>query len=124
MRVTRNKNYLGKDGLIYNIYIGDQTVASLEAAEKELQNLTKKLRSQNRSVLIFTDITELGHTPTIVRQKGLEIIRNLDYDKVALFGNEGPGLQIARLVINVSMMGYKIKAFNNKEDAKNWLLGN
>ena len=118
-----NCNFLGKDGLIRNIYVGDQTVASLETAECELRAIISKLRSKGMKVLVLTDITKIGSMPTKVRQKGLEIVRNLDYDKVALFGNNNASTQVAKIVIKVSMMDYKIKIFSNEGDAKKWLLG-
>lgn len=117
-----NQNFLGEDGLIHNVYVGDQTLAKFEKTIKELQQLGDKLRTEDKRVLVLTDITKLGRVPTNVRQRGLELIRNMRYDKVAIFGGEGVSMQIAKLLVKVSMMDYKIKIFENKKDALDWLL--
>ena len=115
------KNFIDKSGLINNVYSGDLTLSVLKKTEEELAGLAEKLRNAGERVLVLTDISKIGKVPTKVRQKGVEIIRSLDYDKAALFGDEGFGMQIAKLIIKVSMMDYKIKIFNNEKDAKDWL---
>lgn len=40
----KNTNFINKDGLVYNVYAGDQTVETLKKAYTELLVITTKLR--------------------------------------------------------------------------------
>ena len=123
MKTSENSNYLGRDGIIYNVYVGDQTLSSFEKTAKELGVLSKQQREKGKPILVLTDLNKLGKVPTKVRQEGVELVRSMNYHKAAIYGDDGIGMQIAKLIIKVSMMDYKIKIFKEKKDALNWLLG-
>jgi hypothetical protein len=118
----RNHNFIGKDGLIHNIYINDQNAATVSEVEKELIILSKKLRDQQKPVLILTEMTHVGKISLSARTKGLSVIRNLDFDKVALLGKSNLEKEIVSSVIIASGKTYCMKYFVDKEKALEWLL--
>ena len=117
-----NLNYIDSDGLLYNQYSGDQTVASLKQAQKEIGILTSQLRQKNKEVLILTDIRNLGKLNVSARSYAVEFIKHTDFDKVAIFGNQAVIERMVNFIIMASGRGYKMKYFTSEKAAKEWLL--
>lgn len=117
-----NVNYVDKECLIHNIYIGDQTASTSKEQFSQLQKLINSLRSKNKKVLILTDLRRLGKTSLQTRKIGINIMRDLDCDKVAMFGESLLIRSLVNLMLLSSGMGYKMKFFDNEKDARNWLL--
>lgn len=117
----KNTNYIGEDGLIHNHYIGKQTVTSLKNAHDDLITITTSLRKKGKRVLVLTDITRLGSLTLEARMFAVDFIKDIDFDKVAIFGNYILAEQIVNVIIMASGRGYKMKYFNSEKDAKLWL---
>lgn len=118
----KNKNYLGKDGFIYNVYEGDQSISRLKKAKAELLVLVAIVRKKHKPVLILTDIRNLGKVNLSARTFAVEFVKTVDFDKVAIFGNPLAVAHLVNFIITASGMGFKMKYFDNAEDARQWLL--
>jgi hypothetical protein len=118
---SQNENYLGQDGLIHNIYYGDQSVASVKQVDKELHKLVKTQRQNGVPVLIFSDISKLGKVSLKVRLLGADIVKNLDFDKAAIYGPSKVLEELVNFVILASGKAFQIKFFVDKSEAKSWL---
>lgn len=119
---AQNHSYISTDSLIHNIYIGNQNATTVILVGEVLNKLIKQLRSQDRSVLIFSDISKLGKTPLSARRTGLEIMRGLDFDKAAIYGPSSFEKNLVNMIVIASGRGFQIKYFTNPNDAKSWLL--
>lgn len=117
-----NHNFLGKVGFVYNIYIGDQDSKTIKRTWKELEGLSKKLRTQKKKVLILTDLTKIGRITLSARRKGLELVRSLDFDKVAMVGDDHLERHVVRIMVNLSGRAFQIKYFFDEKEARQWLL--
>lgn len=119
---ARNSNFIGPDGLIYNIYNGDQSATTVDTVGEELMELTKQLRQKKSRVLILSDINKLGKVPLGARTHGLALMRSLDFDKVAITGPSWVAGEFVNLIILASGRSFQVRCFNNPDDAKRWLL--
>lgn len=117
----KNKNFIGQDGIIHNIYVGDQTSETIEKTIQELLVLVSRKKSENKPVLILTDITQIGKIGLVVRKKGLEAMITLKYDKLAIFGRDDLYKSFIKLMIVASGNQYKIMHFSTEYQAKDWL---
>lgn len=117
----KNSNYISEDGLLHNIYKGNQTVTTLKHAHDELITLTQLLRLQGKEIFVLTDITRLGKINVEARIYAVDFIRDIDFDKVAIFGNHMLAEQMINFIIAASGRGYKMKYFSSKKDALFWL---
>ncbi len=116
-----NYNFIGDDSLLNNIYVGVQTVATLNNAHEDLIDLTTMLRKDGKRVLVLTNITKLGKLSLEARLYAVDIIKDIDFDKVAIFGNHTLAEKMVNFIIMASGRGYKMQYFSSKEDAKFWL---
>jgi hypothetical protein len=118
---AKNHNFIGQDGLIHNIYIGDQTGSAVAQVKEELTDLSARLRAKGSRVKILADITRLGHVPLKARTAGLELMRTLDFDRVAIIGSTWVAGGFVNLIITASGRGFQVRCFTDEEDAKIWL---
>lgn len=117
-----NSNSIGDDGLLHNVYVGDQTVATLKKIHLEIIALTARLRASGKPIYVLTDITKLGSINLQARMYAVEIIKSVDFDRVAIYGNPGAIEKIINFIITASGRGFKMKYFNNEKEARKWLV--
>lgn len=115
------KNYIGSDGFIHNIYSGHQTLATLKAATRELTDLTAKLRSEGKPVLVLTDITNLTGLNLAARRYAVEMVKQIDFDKVAVFGNDSLLKTLVNFIVLATGRGFKLKYFGSRKEAESRL---
>src|SRR5688572_911053 len=95
----QNSCFVQEDGLIRNIYQGDQSTSTVEQVEEQLLPLISRLRSQGKQVLILTDISKVGRIPLSARTRGLQLLKSLDFDKVAIYGPSRLQKTLVNLII-------------------------
>lgn len=116
-----NVALLREDGIICKAYQGNQGADSIRELRKQTEDLVHLLRSGNKNVLILVDLSGLGKTTLPARKEEIAFIRSLDFDKAAVFGGNFLNTSLAKLIVNLSGMGYKIKFFNSEAEADRWL---
>ncbi len=116
-----NKNYLGKDGLIYNVWIGNQTTATVKKTYRELEQINAQMRKEGRRALALSDITKLGKVTAGARREAYKLMRYSDFDRAAVFGNYFLFNSLISGLITASGMGFKVRLFHNLDKALEWL---
>jgi UDP-N-acetylmuramyl pentapeptide synthase len=82
-----NRVYINHDRLIEIEVVGDQTPAAIRLMGEEIRRLTTRLRAQNQPVLVLDNLKRLGVTTPECRREVAQLVRTLDYDRVAMLGN-------------------------------------
>lgn len=121
----RAHNFLkNDDGILYINPTSNETRNTLKKLVDQFEKECKMLRAENRSVLVLSNIELGGKQSTEVRQYGVELLRKLDYDRIALVISSLFLKYITNFVIYCSNSQAKVQIFTNSEDAKKWLLNN
>lgn len=111
---------MGRDNHLHEDWIGDQNTKTVEHTRAEVTKLVAAIRKKGKRVLILADITRLGKASLSSRIAGYKLMYDLDYDKAAIFGSYRlKGLIDA--VVQASGCGFKVRFFNNREQALEWL---
>lgn len=116
-----NRVFRGKDGIIYNLYLGDQTGQTVKNTGDDVNLLLKRLKRQGKKILILADISQIGNISLPARQVGLGLIQELEYDKLAIYGADFMTGSIVKVIVSVSGRSYKIRSFDSKPEAVEWL---
>ena len=112
-----NQVFLGDDGFIHNIHVGEQTKESVSAMVKKIASLAKQLRAHNQPVHILIYLTNLCKHTTGAREAAVEGIKNVDYDRAAAFSSEPLTRYVANLVIRASGKADKFTYCSSEADA-------
>ena len=115
---------LAEDSLIYITYQGDQNYELVSQLNKDIEKITKELRTQNKSVCLFIDVTKLGKTNADARKIGLTIMKTADFDKAALVGQNIFTKYLVMFMIAAAQKEATVKYFTSGEEAKKWLTEN
>jgi len=114
------QNYLSQ-GIIYTVYYGDLTTSSINQTGKEILNLIKQIQTAGKPVLILSDITKIGKINLGAKKTGVGLIKNLDYQKLAIVGVNFITEQLVKAVVTAPGVGFKVRLFDNQKDARKWL---
>jgi hypothetical protein len=114
----KSKVFLGKDGIIRVISIGDQTAEEMIEVRKAVLELGKKVPGKIR---VLNDLTRMGKTLPGSRVEVVKSIKLEEVGKVGIFGANPLNRIIASFIIRASGMGEKVKYFKTEADALKWL---
>lgn len=118
-----NRVFLGEKGFIEVHVVGDQTEESVQEMGDEIISLLDALRAQHKQVLILDDITAMKDVTKEGRQRVVSLAKTLDYDKAAMLGTNNTLLRLGtNLMLRATGRGAKVKYFDKRKDAINWLL--
>jgi hypothetical protein len=120
--ILGNTNFIGNDNILYNIYVGNQSLKQLQSACNEIAELIQQLKKRNKKVLVLTDITKLESVNLKARLYAIEFVRSMDFDKVAIYGNNSLAQQMIKIIINASGKTFNMRYFFTEREAKDWLL--
>lgn len=101
--------------------VGDQTADSVDAFVDESLKFNSQLRAKNRPVLSLIDISRLGRSDYIARRAGVRRLRNVRYDRLAMYGANPFWKQLIRFMVHVSGRGRKVGYFDTRIAALRWL---
>lgn len=118
----RNSVSLNTDGYIEIKIIGDQDYLSFDALRKEAEELAIQLRYSQRAVRGLIDLTEMTGFNTGSNKAALEILGQIDYQKVALFGANASISTVTNLLIQALGKDDRTKLFPDRTSAVNWLM--
>jgi hypothetical protein len=116
-----NRVFLGRDGLIYNHHVGDQTGESVRRMIGDIASISSKLGSERKPVLALIDLSKLGNQNTAARQAASEGLKSLQFDRVAIYGRDPILRYIVSLVVRASGKGDTVKYFVSKSKAISFL---
>lgn len=120
MNKMPNKVFLEGD-IVHNVFEGDQTERSVYTVVYENRKFAEELRKQGKKVLMMSDLTNLGASTAGSRKASTDALQKMDYDKVALFGANKFMKHLANLIVFGSGMSHKVRYFDTKEQAEEWL---
>ena len=103
------------------VYEGDQTYNTVNTTTTELGKVCTDYENQKRKFKILADISGLGYTNIGSRRALVEVVKNLEYEKIAFFGGNIYSRHLVDFVIQASGRMKKAKVFETKNDALNWL---
>lgn len=117
------KVFLAKDGYIEIDVIGDQNVASVELMGRQVDTLVTQQKALGKPALVLDNLLEMGNVDADARKLVVELGKRLDYDRLALVGKGGPIMRFGtNLMLRATGRAYKLKYFENRDDAIKWLL--
>lgn len=119
------KTVVNPAGLIEQEFVGSQTPQEILAAIKEIGSQARKLEKSGKPVLILVDLSrvtniDLSKNTRGARMAGLRAMRSVKFVRAAICGS--PTIQV--LVSTLSLVAgvhAKVKVFNNRADALEWL---
>ena len=120
--IAPNEVYVTDDGIIEIHVVGDQTAASVRAMAEVARALAGDCRAAGRPVLIIDNLLCIGQVPQEARQVVVEYGKLIDYDRLAMVG-DNPLLRLgSNLLIRAVGKGARLRYFDDARAAQRWLL--
>lgn len=116
-----NSVYLDEKGIINHIYIGDQSVQTITDDIAKIRGYVGQVRSQNKPVKLFLDLTAIGKTTDAARRVSIDSTKDLKYDRVAVYTRSLFYKYLVKLVASQLFKFSRIEYFDSKERAISWL---
>lgn len=115
------KAFINKDNFIEIVVPGDQTPAFAEKTTQEIMSYADELRAHKKRVIILNDVSRVHKVPVAVRKKVAEGFKQLQFDKMAIFGVTGYMMYLVNFLIVARGQGKIIKYFHTRGEAERWL---
>lgn len=110
-----------KNGIILEIFEGDQSYDTVQQTTDKLSEKIEEVKKKGKEAKVLIDLTGIGSTNAGSRKASVGALRNLDYDKIALFGGSNYVRHLSNFVIKASGRSKKAKVFKEKKEAMKWL---
>lgn len=114
----KSKVYLGDDGIIRVISIGNQTPEEATEVRKAVLELGKKVPGK---IKVLNDLSKMGESLPGSRTETVKSIKLEEVGKVASFGGSRTTQIMASFIIKASGMSKKVRYFKTEADALKWL---
>jgi hypothetical protein len=108
------------DGIIELTLTGHQTKQSSQEFANDINDLVLERRKKKQHALILVDLTGVTGHDVDVREASRETMKN-DYDGLALFGENMTVRMLANWLIRTTGQGDRVRFFDTKEEAVEWL---
>jgi hypothetical protein len=119
----KNEVFVNSDGIIEIKVVGDQTVSSVEDMGKAIEACIEELQTASKPVLLLDDLLEMGTVPPEARKIVVELGKKLNYEKLAFVGRSDLLRFGSNLILQAIGKGSKLKYFDDREEAIEWLKG-
>lgn len=119
--MAENSAFIDDQGLIHQIYFGDQDANSVAAMAERTVALAKKLQMNKRPPRILTDIRNVKHQNLGARREAMKALQTLEFYRIALIGGSDYLRRVANLIIAATGQGDRIRHFGSEVQAKEWL---
>ena len=123
VRHTQNTAELLSTGVILITKVGDQDGRSMSDLYRQVDKIAKKLRAQNKKVLLLSDNTREGEINLSGWKASDAVGRTLSFDKSATFGTSAITRAKRQYIISVEGDEQRVADFDTREEAEAWLLG-
>lgn len=121
--MAANRVYLNSDEIIEIEVIGDQNPASVEQMGRQINTLITQMKNLGKPCLLLDNLLQIGKVGPEARRLVVELTKQLDYDRAAMLGQGGLMRFGANLMLRASGKGYKIRYFDDRDQAILWLKG-
>jgi PAS domain S-box-containing protein len=112
---------LEHDDIIRIRIAGEVHEETVKALFKELGPLLQNLRARGKKLRALVDQTEGVKVDARAREISRELLRSVEYDRVAIFGSSQETLRMMRYLLNPVASALRIKFFKDEEQARRWL---
>lgn len=113
--------FLNSDGFLEQEYKGNLTQEIVDKAIKDTMRTIKVMQKDGKPLLLLVNCTELGRINTPSRKASVEALRDIAYDKLAVYGSSPIAKAMSNLIIHASGKQRKIRLFNTRDAAIAWL---
>lgn len=117
----QNKNFVGEDGFIHQIYLGEQTAQTVQEDIKRLAKLIETVHKQGKPAHLLLDLGKFTHQDSGARKEATNALNNLKYEKIALFGTKNFIKYVANFVVLATRKSSTVKFFDSEDEAMRWL---
>lgn len=115
--------YLRPDNIIYQDLGPKISLAILDENLERLKELEAKLKAKGLPVLMLVNASRLGvGIDTATRQRAIEVMDAIDYERVGMFGPNLYVRFIANFILRTMHRGERIHIFDSPADALAWLM--
>jgi UDP-N-acetylmuramyl pentapeptide synthase len=114
----KTRVYLGDDGIVRVVSIGDQTPEEMIEVRRVVLNLGRSIPGK---VKILNDLSRMGRSLPGSRAEAAQSIKLEKVDKVASYGASTLNRVIASFIMRASGMGNKVRYFETEAEALEWL---
>lgn len=116
-----NRVFINPEGYVEVTIIGDQTGQSFRQSSAEAEPLIHQLRQASKPVLGLVDLTQKGKYTPESNKAAMQLLEDMDYDRIAMFGAEYVLKEVTELIILAMGRKDTTKLFGKREDAVAWL---
>ena len=116
----QNKAFI-QDGLIFNVYMGDQDYESVMDLAGRTLELAREFKVAGLPVLVITDITRIGRLGTGIRKAAKEAFEIIPFDKVSIFGGNSYMDQVVPVILRFLRRDEMVGYCRSQEEAETWL---
>ncbi|MBI3511199.1 MAG: STAS/SEC14 domain-containing protein [Bacteroidetes bacterium] len=108
------------DDIIYFVFEGDQDGDTVMAVMKEMMSCAEKISLAGKKILMLGNIDGTKKHNAAARKAGLEMSKQMKFDRIAMTGGNVFTRNVAKLVITATG-DKRIKFFSAREEAEVWL---
>ena len=121
MDTMANQFQVVRSNILKVTFEGEQDANTIQFAIDQVKQTITKLRSEQKKVYLLIDLLNLGLTHTSARNVGMNLLRELDYDKTAIFGKDLYTKYLVNFIIQASGKADVIKYCNSEQEALDYL---
>lgn len=112
---------LEHDDIIRIRIAGEVHEETVKALFKELSPILQHLQSRHKKFRALVDQSGGVQVDARAREVSRELLRSVEYDRVAIFGSSKETLRMMHYLLNPVASTLRIKFFKNEDDARRWL---
>lgn len=116
-----NKAFLGDDGLLHQLYIGDQTAETITDIVQQSEAVMRQLQKQDKPINILVDLSKIGHQNLGARRVASYVLKHWPYRKIAIFGASSYLRHVANLMVLANGRSHMVRSFASQQAATDWL---
>ena len=113
--------FTNKQNIVEIVYDGRHDIKKSNKVIAQLKIELAKLEKMNKPKKVLLDLTKLGQTDRRSRGNVIDVAKNWDYHRIAVYGANVFNKVLAELIIFASGKKNKIKIFSSREEALKWL---
>jgi hypothetical protein len=117
-----NRVFLDEEGVIHNVYVGDQTYGDVKAVEEETLRIAARVEEGQRPIRVMADLSGMGRTSAGSRRAAKEALQKLPHGRVAIYGGNVFMKHLANFIIVASGKGETTRVLDTEGEAIRWLL--
>lgn len=123
LKDTENKVFLDSNDVVWSVYHGPQTAATLLKTTTEILEIMRKLVEHDKPVRLLADIRDMGGYDQPARIVEMQSRTALPFWKLAYVttDKQPEGEKLSRIITAMSARRQEIRYFQREDDALGWL---